>query len=561
MRDRKASGVPHIAYRLGALGKRGRVDLMSDPHTRDSFLAPSPNSVETLTYALASSDSLEEAVANAARLVQQAVASEASVRIAIPAASGRLRIAWRSGPDSADGPRLRSARRSAFELRAYRSVELGDVGSATALFFPLVWRDRSLGVLEIQTASDPSLQRRGTVAAITCQLAGVLAGLAERHQLEQQVMTFEATADVSREMLRAGHPEAALGLAANALWQVARRPVAVWWAEPDATRNLVAVVGLGGAARIRLVDILLQVHPMGNDVTSDDRSRVIGHIVEALGGSTRITSGTGDRCVVVVAARGAVIERHVEMVTGLIDDTLPLVASSAKHELEVSSFDLGLAWTAHELRTPILGVKAALETVASRTDPSAGEVLRLSVDELARLASDAEGILGWATGRHGLDLERVDVAALVLDTVMNDRQFQGHATRITVDAQDPVIARVDPTQLRVAVANIVRNALAYAAGGGVTVTVRGDEGVVRVSVQDAGPGLTDSDREGIFEPFARGAASARHPGGSGLGLFISRHVAEAHGGRTWVDSDGLGRGATFHIEVPTASEALQRPAS
>jgi signal transduction histidine kinase len=249
------------------------------------------------------------------------------------------------------------------------------------------------------------------------------------------------------------------------------------------------------------------------------------------------------------------------MVTGLIDDALPLVASTAKRELDASSFDLGLAWTAHELRTPILGVKAALETVASRTDPSAGELLRLSVDELDKLASDTEGILGWASGRYGLDLQRADVAALVLDTVMSDRRFQDQATRVTVDARVPAIARVDPTQLRLAVVNLVRNALAYSAGGRITVTVRGDEDVVRVSVQDAGPGLTDADREEIFEPFARGSASGEHPGGSGLGLFISRHVAQAHGGRTWVDSDGPGHGATFHIEVPTASEVLQRPAS
>ncbi|HET9671912.1 MAG TPA: HAMP domain-containing sensor histidine kinase, partial [Actinomycetota bacterium] len=330
--------------------------------------------------------------------------------------------------------------------------------------------------------------------------------------------------------------------------------------DPDAARSLVSVVGVGQPAKLRLEDVLGSVRPAGAVVTSTERAQVIGPVVATVGRSTRITVGAGDRCVVVVAASGPLLGRRVEMITALVDDTLPLVASSARRGLEASGLDRGLAWTAHELRTPILGVKAAIESVANRSDPPAEELLRLSVEELDKLASDAEGILGWASGRRGLDRQMVDVSALVAEAVTGTWLGQRNEARIAIDAPRPATAFVDPTQLRVAVTNLLRNALAYAESGSVAISVRGDEGAVRVSVRDGGPGVRPADRDGIFEPFARGGAGG-HPTGSGLGLFITRQIAEAHGGRAWVDSDGPGHGATFHIQVPTDGRVLQRPAS
>lgn len=523
--------------------------------------AGSSHVVERLTYALASSDSPDEAASHAIELIHEALGSDVVVRIAIPAASGRLRVAWRSGTDAADGPRLRSARRLAFERRMYRSADLAADVDTLAVFFPLAWRDRSIGVLEIQASVEALHESRATIGAIACQLAGVLAGLTERRRLEQQVRAFEATAGTRREILQARRPQDALDLAANALWRASRRPVALWWADPDGPRSLVAIVGVGTSVKHRLADRLRRVRPVGEVITPSERRRVIGHVAEALGRSSRVTVRAADRCLVIVAATGPLVQRRTEMIAALLGDSLPLVSASARHEQDASSLDLGLAWTAHELRTPILGVKAALESVADRSDARAGELLRLSVDELDKLASDTEGILGWATGRRDLERRPVDVSSLVADAVAAHGQLHGHAARITVEAPRPAVAAVDPTHLRAAVTNLVRNALAYAGSEGVTVIVDEDDGIVRVSVRDGGPGVPDAERAQIFEPFARGAVGARHVAGSGLGLFIARRVAEAHGGRAWVDPEAPGRGATFHIEVPADGRILQRPAS
>jgi signal transduction histidine kinase len=80
-----------------------------------------------------------------------------------------------------------------------------------------------------------------------------------------------------------------------------------------------------------------------------------------------------------------------------------------------------------------------------------------------------------------------------------------------------------------------------------------------VSVGDQGPGVPLAERGAIFDPFVRGGAASRAGNGSGLGLFITRRVVEAHGGRIWVDSDE--EGATFHMLLPVDGREPQRSAS
>jgi signal transduction histidine kinase len=516
--------------------------------------------VERLTYGLASASSADEAASYAAELILDALAWEASIRVAIPATSGRLRIVWRTGPDAIDGTRLRSARRLSYERMMYRSVELDD-GRTVAVLFPLAWRDRSLGVLEIQAPAAAVLERRATIGAIACQLAGVLAGMAERRDLEREVRVFEDTVGIGREILQARRPQEALNQAATALWRECRQPVAVWWADPETPRSLVSIAGVEPAVAEALAYALSTVRASGDGITSRERGGVVALVAETVGGEARMTVGESERCVVIVASDGPSIARRIEMVTGVLEDSLPLVSASERHEEESSRFDLGLAWTAHELRSPILGVKAALESVATSSDPPAESLLRLSVDELTKLASETEGILGWATGQRDLEVERVDVSALIVDAVAAVRRQHGNDAGVGVDAPRSVIALVDPTHLRAAISNLIRNALSYAGGERVLVSVEGDEETVRILVRDRGPGVSPAERVEIFEPFARGAAGAGREPGSGLGLFIARRVVEAHGGRVWVESDGPGGGATFHVEVPVDGRVLQRPAS
>jgi signal transduction histidine kinase len=293
--------------------------------------------------------------------------------------------------------------------------------------------------------------------------------------------------------------------------------------------------------------------------TTRQRSDLRGRFAYAVG-ADRVTVREAGDAVLFVANDGSRLEHRVEMVGSLLGDTLPLLSMRASAERRTSRLDVGLAWTAHELRTPILGVKAALEIVAGRSGSRDDELLMLSLRELEQLAADTEGILGWAVGGRELSPRYVDVAQLVEDAVTTYRLLHGSEGTVEVIAEPPVMALVDPTHLRAAVVNLVRNAVLYSDPDGVvSVQVRDEDAAVRISVGDQGPGIPLAEREVIFDPFVRGGAGSRAGAGSGLGLFITRRVVEAHGGHVWVDSGEIG--ATFHMLLPVDRKELQRSAS
>jgi signal transduction histidine kinase len=515
-----------------------------------------PIVVESRSYALASARHADEAAACATGWIREAVGPEAAVQIARPDGAGRLRTVWREGVGAHLERTHTTARRVAFQTRAYSHLDLPSATDQSLAFFPLVCREDSLGVLEVQARREAIQERSGTLAEVACQLAGVLAGLAERQGLEREVEALTGVADIGRALLHADGPEGALDIAAGALWRESRAPVAIWWGDDQGPRTLSAVAGLNAEKTTLLEQRMGTVLPWAR-ATARQRADLRGRFADAVG-APRITVHEAGDAVVFVANDEPLLQRRVEMIGSLLEDTLPLLFTSAREEQRTSRMDVGLAWTAHELRTPILGVKAALEIVVARSHSRDDELLRLSLRELEQLAADTEGILGWAVGGRELSPRHVDVAQLVEDAVTTYRLL--HGGTVVVVAQPPVMALVDPTHLRAAVVNLVRNAVLYSGPEGmVTVQVEEEETAVRVSVGDQGPGIPLAEREIIFDPFVRGGVGSRVTGGSGLGLFITRRVVEAHGGQVWVDSGDVG--ATFHMSLPVDREELQRFAS
>ena len=111
--------------------------------------------------------------------------------------------------------------------------------------------------------------------------------------------------------------------------------------------------------------------------------------------------------------------------------------------------------------------------------------------------------------------------------------------------------RGDGERLRQVLGNLIENAVKYSpAGATVRVHAARANGEVIVSVQDRGPGIASGDQQLIFEKFGRASGGGSKPG-SGLGLFIARSIAEAHGGALEVSSTP-GRGATFLLKLPVA---------
>jgi signal transduction histidine kinase len=245
----------------------------------------------------------------------------------------------------------------------------------------------------------------------------------------------------------------------------------------------------------------------------------------------------------------------------MLADVLRLHSMARLAERRIQNLDMGIAWTAHELRGPLLGVRAVLELMLQRELGSGPdrELLRRASVELDRLAGTAESLLSWAVGARPLELKRSDVVQIVEEAVQACRLETG-VDRVVVSAPPHAIARVDTGMIQTAFVNLVRNALAHASPGTkVEVDVERDRERVLVRVRDHGPEIPIVERDSIFDPFVRGSTGGAGGNGNGLGLFIARRIVRAHDGDIWVGSD-LGA-TTFLVTLPIVREQERRVAS
>ncbi len=218
----------------------------------------------------------------------------------------------------------------------------------------------------------------------------------------------------------------------------------------------------------------------------------------------------------------------------------------------------------HELRTPLAAIYGAAMTLC-RSDVALDEDQRSALldvvsGEADRLARTVNDIL-WAsrldTDSLHVTISSCDAAALARDVV--DAQLahldEAHELVLEVEPGLPAVAG-DPEKVGRVLINLVDNAVKYSPDGGrVTVTVRPAGSHVRFEVSDQGLGIPPAEQRRIFEKFYRlDPNMTRGVGGTGLGLYICRELVRRMDGRLWVASDGLGRGSTFHVELPAAPE-------
>lgn len=204
-----------------------------------------------------------------------------------------------------------------------------------------------------------------------------------------------------------------------------------------------------------------------------------------------------------------------------------------------------VADAAHELRSPITGVRAALELEAAKAP---GSILDDGVQELDRASRLIDDLLLLARG-EGTGTRRVDVD---LDDVVGE-QLSLVGTRypdLHIDRSvSPVRVIGDPDALRRVVANLLENAARHGSGA-VRVELAANGLYAELSVGDNGSGIAPVDRARVFERFARlDEARARSTGGSGLGLAIVAELVELHEGTIEIDDSPLG-GARFVCQLP-----------
>ena len=223
-----------------------------------------------------------------------------------------------------------------------------------------------------------------------------------------------------------------------------------------------------------------------------------------------------------------------------------------------------LATMSHELRTPLNAVIGNVDLLEAGilgplTDAQHRQVARMKAGAW-HLISVIDEILSFAraeAGRERVDLERIDVAALVHEAIaLLDQQAERKGIDLGVRLPaDGVEASTDAGKLRQILINLIGNAVKFTDQGGVEVelTVAGPE--LLVHVRDTGPGIAPEDLERIFEPFTQlDGSRTRTKGGTGLGLAVSRRLAHLLGGELRVHSEP-GAGTTFTLVLPIAHPA------
>ena len=209
----------------------------------------------------------------------------------------------------------------------------------------------------------------------------------------------------------------------------------------------------------------------------------------------------------------------------------------------------------HELRSPMAAVIGSARTLQARwreLRPEQREAfLAVIADETSRLSVLVGDVLDTSrveAGTFSYRFADVDLAAILRDSIAAAEIGQDE---VRLAAELPLSlpgVRGDAERLRQLVDKLLSNAIKYSESGGeVRVAAGTDDGHVVVRVRDSGPGIRDEHHEQIFEKFGRAGGSAKP--GTGLGLFLSRSFAEAHGGTLDVESTP-GRGAVFTLRLP-----------
>lgn len=238
-------------------------------------------------------------------------------------------------------------------------------------------------------------------------------------------------------------------------------------------------------------------------------------------------------------------------------DALKRAADAA--ERAVRARDEFLSIASHELRTPLttLGLRLdGLEKELRATGAMAPATkleskMSSAIRQSSRLVTLVDSLLNVSRitgGRLVLQPQVFDLIEAIRDVIDRITELaSGAGVTVSLEAPGPIVGRWDRLRVEQIVDNLLLNAIKYAAHGPVEVEVATPGDGVEIAVRDHGPGIAPSEQERIFGPFER-AVSSRNYGGLGLGLFIARQNALAHGGDLRLTP--VDRGARFVVDLP-----------
>jgi two-component system phosphate regulon sensor histidine kinase PhoR len=271
-------------------------------------------------------------------------------------------------------------------------------------------------------------------------------------------------------------------------------------------------------------------------------------------------------------ARRRVLEMALVGLSGaVVIAGIIVIVLAAERERKLSNLKSDfVANVSHELKTPLALVRMfgeLLQSGRADSEQKRQQYLSIIVSESDRLASLIENVLDFAKverGRAGYEFELTslpDVVARAVDACRVRAEREGIVLTVETAADMPS-AWVDQRAIEIAVINLVDNALKYAPDGkSVSIAMARRGARVEIRVSDQGPGIPVEDRKRIFERFVRGrSAVGKQVRGSGIGLALVKHIAEAHGGSVRVEDNApQGSSFVFSVSLETNKPKSERP--
>lgn len=249
-----------------------------------------------------------------------------------------------------------------------------------------------------------------------------------------------------------------------------------------------------------------------------------------------------------------------------ISDSL-VVTNDRLRELDNAKSEF-ISIASHQLRTPLTAIKGytslLLEGSYGKVSPAVQDVLDKVYTINNRLVELVENLLNISrieAGRIQYNFEMVWLEPLVKELVdMFTVAAKNKNLKLTFKLPEQMLPKmtIDPNKIKEVVSNLIDNALKYTKKGEIIVSVEAKEASARIIVADTGMGISRDDKVKLFEKFIRSKETASmFVSGSGLGLYIGKSFVEAHGGKVWAESEGIGKGSRFIVELPFLNPNLK----
>lgn len=230
-------------------------------------------------------------------------------------------------------------------------------------------------------------------------------------------------------------------------------------------------------------------------------------------------------------------------------------------ERRVAGLDEILDLVVHELRNPVAVMKGFATSIEGAADNMDPEAMKKAARAIHRSADRLDALLNSLSDVRSLDADsfRIDRKQVLLSSVVRNAVegqtliMQGH--RVTTTIEDDVLLYVDPVRIGQVLTNLISNAMKFSPRHSlVEITASREDGEAHICVKDQGAGIPASRAHEIFDKFTRLNPTVN---GSGIGLYISRGIARAHGGELELVESA--RGCTFLLRLPVYAEGQPDP--